>query len=46
VREWFRLTPSEQFFGYIMVRTSYISTRWFLLKCSTRPTRLAGFLKC
>jgi len=42
--DWFCLTPIQQFFSYIMLRTSYISTRWCLLKCSTRPTHLAGFL--
>ena len=37
------LTPEEQFVSLIMVRTSYISMRWWCLLC-TRPTCLVGFL--
>jgi hypothetical protein len=37
------LTPVEQFFSCIMVRTSYISMRWWCLLC-TRPTGLVGLL--
>jgi len=33
------LTPIQQFFGYIMARTSW----WWGLLC-TRPTRWVGFL--
>ena len=36
------LTPSQQFFSYIMARTSYISMRWWRPLCSI-PTRFVGF---
>jgi len=32
------LTPSDQFFSYIMVRASYISIRWLWCPLCTRPT--------
>jgi hypothetical protein len=42
--EWFNcLMQNEQFFSYIIARTSYILTRWWCLLC-TRPTHLVGFL--
>jgi len=36
--------PSEQFFGYLMARTSYILIRWWWCTLCSRPTRLAEFL--
>ena len=39
------LMPSEQFFSYIMVKTSYISIRWWWCPLCTRPTlKRVGFL--
>ena len=34
------LTPTQQFFSYVMARTSYFSMR------CTRPTHLVGFVLC
>jgi len=36
----FCLTPSEQYFSYIMARTSCISMRWWWYLSWTRPSRL------
>jgi hypothetical protein len=38
------LTPTQQFFSYIMARTSQFSTRWWWGPLCTRPTGLGGFL--
>ena len=39
------LTPTQQFFSYIMSRTSYLSMRrWQWGPLHTRPTRLVEFL--
>jgi hypothetical protein len=37
------LTPTQQFFSYIMARTSYFSMRWWSGSLCTRPTCLVGF---
>jgi len=37
------LTQTQQFFSYIMARTSQFSTRWWWCPLCTRPTRLVGF---
>jgi hypothetical protein len=38
------LTPTQQFFNYIMARTSYFSMRWWWGPLCTRPTcLLVGF---
>jgi len=37
------LTSTQQFFSYIMVRTSKFSMRLWGPRC-TRPTRFVGFL--
>jgi len=35
-----RLTPTQQFFSYIIARTSYFSMRWWWWgSLCTRPTR-------
>ena len=40
-------TPSEQIFGYILVRTSNVSIRWSCcLLCTNRSKYLFGFLRC
>jgi hypothetical protein len=36
-------TPTQQFFSYIMARTSSFSMRWWWGSLCTRPTRLVGF---
>ena len=38
------LMPIQQFFSYIMARTSWFSMRWWWGLLCTRPTVLAGFL--
>jgi len=38
--------PTQQFFSYIIARTSQISMRWWWGLLCTRPTRLVGFLFC
>jgi len=41
------LTPSESFFSYFMVRTSYILMRWWWCPLYIAlSTRWAGFLLC
>ena len=40
------LMPNQQFFSYIMARTSWFSMRWWWDPICTRPARLFGFLKC
>jgi len=37
------LTPSEQFFSYIMARTTSFSMRWWWDLLCTKPTRLLDF---
>ena len=37
------LTPTQQFFSYIMARTSWFLTKWWWGPLCTRPTRLVGF---
>ena len=39
----FWLTPTQQFFSYIMARTIFVSMRWWRGLLCTRPTRLVGF---
>jgi len=34
--------PSELIFSYIMVRTSYVSMKWWWCSLCTRPTHLVG----
>jgi hypothetical protein len=36
VSEWLLLTPREQLFSYIMVRTSYLLMRWWWCQLCTR----------
>ena len=38
------LTPTQQFFSYILARTSLFSMRWWWAPLCTRPTHLVGFL--
>jgi len=40
------LMPTQQFFSYIMARTSSFSMRWWGGPLCTRPTGWVGFLKC
>ena len=47
VSEWVSdccLTLTQQFFSYIMVRTSLFSMRWWWGPLCTRPTRLVEFV--
>ena len=37
------LMPTQQFFSYIMARTSYFSMRWWWGQLCTRPTSSVGF---
>ena len=41
--EWLLFNSTQQFFSYIMARTSQFSMRWCSPPC-TRPTRWVGFL--
>ena len=38
------LAPIQQFFSYIMARTSYLSMRWWSDPLCSRPTHWVGFL--
>jgi len=38
------LSPTQQFFSYIMVRTSSILMRWWWGPLCSKPTRWIGFL--
>jgi len=47
VSEWVSdcsLTPIQQFFSYIVARTSWFSMRWWWGPLCTRPTCWVGFL--
>jgi len=37
------LKPIQQFFSYIMARTSKFSMGWWWIPLCTRPTRWVGF---
>jgi hypothetical protein len=43
--KWLLLNANSAIFRYIMVRTSYISMRWWWRPLCTRPTGLIGFLQ-